>query len=409
MKKLLKALVVTAIAIAAVVIVCTAANRINEKSIIKYIDEYGRVEYEDQLVPSVDERGNYCFVTDGDFKVMQLTDIHLGGGFLFAGGDKKAMHAVAAMVAAEKPDLVIVTGDISFAVPWSGTLNNAIAHGYFKRLMENLGVYWTVTFGNHDTEKYDFYDRAAVAEMYNDEALQYCLFSSDDGGVYGDGNHVITVKNSLGLVKDAFIMIDSNSYSEKDVFGIGWDYDNIHEDQIEWYRENVEYYTAKNLEVYNSLDESDRPEDFDTDAVRSYVYMHIPPAEVRDAYNDADKGEVADHEKYGVIGESEPYVYSSEYPDSFFETVVELGSTKAIFFGHDHLNSLHIMREGVLLAYGYSIDYSAYAGSTGYQRGCTTLTLFADGETALEYWNYYSGKYDNLDDKVDMTLPDGYN
>ena len=138
MKKLLKALVVTAIAIAAVVIVCTAANRINGKSIIKYIDEYGRVEYEDQLVPSVDERGNYCFVTDGDFKVMQLTDIHLGGGFLFAGGDKKAIHAVAAMVAAEKPDLVIVTGDISFAVPWSGTLNNAIAHGYFKRFKPTI-------------------------------------------------------------------------------------------------------------------------------------------------------------------------------------------------------------------------------------------------------------------------------
>ena len=56
--------------------------------------------YENQLMPEKDERGNACFTTDGDFKVMQLTDLHLGGGVLFADGDKRAIHAVAAMVEA---------------------------------------------------------------------------------------------------------------------------------------------------------------------------------------------------------------------------------------------------------------------------------------------------------------------
>lgn len=407
-KKILKVLAIIA---ATVVILATAIliiNAIHRDGMEKYIDTFGRVEYEHQLTPERDELGNWVFTTDGDFKVMQLTDVHLGGGFLFADGDKRAIHAVAAMVAEEKPDLVVVTGDISFAVPWCGTLDNSIAHSYFKQLMENLGVYWTVTFGNHDAEKYNLYDRAAVADMYSDEALEYCLFSAGPEDVFGECNHVITVKNSLGLTTSAFVMIDSNAYTDKDVFGIGWDYDNVHDDQVEWYRENIEYYTEKNAALYTILDESVRPEEFDTGAVRSYLYMHIPPEEMLKAYNEAAKGDISDTEVYGIVGEGGQVVYSSAYPDGLFECVRELGSTKAIFFGHDHLNSLHLEYEGVLLAYGYSIDYSAYAGATGYQRGCTMLTLSENGSHELTYSNYYSDKYDHLDDKVDMTLPEAY-
>ena len=404
-------LIIAAALVGAVAILLTTAaiaNAVSRSEMEEYIDGYGKVAYENQLKPTVDERGNYVFTTDGDFKVMQLTDIHIGGGFLYADGDKKAIHAVAAMIKEEKPDLVIVTGDISFAVPMSGSLDNSRAHGYFKRLMENLGVYWTVTFGNHDAEKYNYYDREDVAEMYLDGNLRYCLFTESPDDVFGESNHVITVKNSLGLVTGAYVMIDSNAYTDKDIFGLGWDYDNVHDDQIEWYRETVEYYTAKNLATYNSLDESLRPRDFDLSAVRSYMYMHIPPAEMLEEYNKAAEGDITDCDRYGIAGETGQVVYSSAYPDILFETVVELGSTKAIFFGHDHLNSLRFTRDGVYMAYGMSIDYSAYAGATGYQRGCTILTLRADGGVEIINSGYYSGLYDCLDDGVDMTLPEMY-
>lgn len=408
LKRLLITLTIIAGAVAALVLTGVIANAVCRSRMEEFIDGYGRVEYENQLTPQVDERGNYYFTTDSEFKVLQLTDVHLGGGFFFADGDRKALHAVAAMVEAEKPDLVIVTGDISFAVPWSGTLDNSHAHGYFKRLMENLGVYWTVTFGNHDSEKYNYYDRSAVAEMYLDSSLEYCLFTESPEGVFGESNHIITVKNSLGLIKDAFVMIDSNSYTDKDIFGLGWDYDNVHDDQINWYRENIEYYTAKNLTVYNSLDESLRPAGFNTDAVRSYMFMHIPPEEMRIAYTEAAKGDITDYEKYGIVGEGDLVVYSSAYPDNLFETIVELGSTKGVFFGHDHLNSMRFTYQGVLLAYGCSIDYSAYAGGVGYQRGCATLTVGGEGDAVFTQKNYYSGLYDSLDDGVDMTLPEMY-
>ena len=409
--KALKILLIILISVLALAVlwtaVCLVGNSIHRKNMESYIDGFSRVGYEHQLTPSVDERGNYTFITDGDFKVMQLTDIHLGGGFLFADGDKKAIHAVASMITEEKPDLVIVTGDISFAVPWSGTLDNSIAHGYFKRLMENLGVYWTVTFGNHDAEKYNFHNRRAVADMYEDNSLEYCLFSSGPEDIFGESNHIITIQSTLGLTTSAFVMIDSNAYTEKDIFGLGWDYDNVHEDQINWYEEAVGYYTEKNQQVYMAMDENLRPEDFDS-TVPSYMYMHIPPEEMLIAYREASAGDISDTDKYGVAGEVGKVVYSSEYPDLLVETVVRLGSTKAIFFGHDHLNSLRFNYQGVLLSYGMSIDYSAYAGSTGYQRGCTLLTVGSDGTHSVRYSSYYSGIYDNLDDGTDTSLPEAY-
>ena len=409
LKRLLKVLAVIAAVVLLLTVTCLIANGISRGSMEAYIDGFERVDYENQLTPSVDERGNYYFVTDGDFKVMQITDVHIVGGFLFAENDKRALHAVATMIEAEKPDLVIVTGDISFAVPWGGTLDNSVAHGYFIRLMERLGVYWTVTFGNHDAEVYNIHNRAAVADMYSDDSLEYCLFSAGPEDIFGECNHVITVENSQGLITSSYVMIDSNSYVDGNLLGFLGDYDNVHDDQVEWYRDTIEYYTAKNLETYNALDESERPEDFNTDAILSYMYMHIPPEEMRIAYNEAAEGDISDHEVYGIAGEDGKVVYSSEYPDNLFETVLMLGSTKGIFFGHDHLNSLHLNYRGVTLAYGYSIDYSAYAGGTGYQRGCTLLTVSRDGEAALRYSNYYSGLYDNLDDNVDMTLPERYN
>ena len=58
------------------------------------------------------------FTTDSDFKVMQITDVHLGGGFLSYSEDRMALNAIAAMIGYEKPDLVVFTGDQAFAVPY---------------------------------------------------------------------------------------------------------------------------------------------------------------------------------------------------------------------------------------------------------------------------------------------------
>lgn len=388
------------------------ANKINEQAMNEYIDSFGKAELIDQLVPEYEESGKAYFTTDRDFKVLHLTDIHIGGGVLSIEKDKKAINAVAAMVTAEKPDLVIVTGDISFAVPWAGTINNSYAHKYFIRLMENLGVYWTVTFGNHDSEVYDYYGRSAVADMYEDESLEYCLFDRGPENIFGECNHVINVKNSKGLITKSFIMMDTNSYTWEDPLGIFWIYDNIHKDQIDWYENTIKDLNAYNASLLDLLPESERPEDVENyTTIQSLLFVHIPLMEVREAYNEYLAAGESDTEnvKYieGKVGESDPYVYCSEDEENMFETMLSLGSTKAMFYGHDHLNNIVLDYKGITLSYGYSIDYLAYSGidEIGSQRGCTVINCATDTSFEIIHENYYQDKYLPLYEKeiVDLT------
>lgn len=412
MKKLLKVLLWIVIAVAVICASLAVANKISEAAMIKYIDTFGAVEGGSTLVPEKDEFGNWYFTTDGEFKVLHLTDVHICGGVFTIGKDRKAMNAVAAMVTAEKPDLVVVTGDISFAIPTTGTLNNKYAHEYFKRLMENLGVYWTVTFGNHDSEKYNFHDRAAVAKMYSDESLERCLFSAGPADVFGECNHVINVKNSQGLITESLVMIDTNAYLDEDILGLGWKYDNVRESQVQWYKENIERYSAYNKSVYDALPEETRPADAERyTTVKSMMFMHIPIKEVKYAYdeyvNNGRQNTTDVTFVTGNDGESDDVVYCPVEDEQLFETILELSSTEALFYGHDHLNNFVMEYKGVTLCYGMSIDYSAYFGidKKGYQRGCNVITCAPDGSFEISHQNYYQDKYQPLYEKesVDMS------
>ena len=379
-------------------------NEENAKEMMEYIDTFTFDRSREVLEPALDEYGNWYFTTDEDFKVLHLTDIHITGGFLNKDQDKKAINAVASMIVAEDPDLVIVTGDIAFAIPDTGTIDNKYAHQMFIRLMENLGVYWTVTFGNHDDEAFNSYRRQAVADMYADEKLEKCLFKHSPNGVSGMGNHVINVKNTAGEVTKSLIMMDTHAYINSDLIlgtidALLWNYDSIKQDQVDWYKSIVSTY----------------------EPMSSLLFFHIPLGEVKDAYDEYISNDRTDTEDtkwhYGEDGEdrSGEVVYASRLEDEFFETILELGNTKGIFFGHDHCNNFIIEYKGVLCSYGYSIDYSAYDGdleNKGLQRGCTVLTLTPDGELTVEnivHENYYQDKYQPLYEKEEVDMTPLYN
>ena len=409
MKKALKIIGIVLASLALIFGIFAVVNQIGEKQMNKYIDTFSAVTVEGQLTPVL-ENGEYYFTTDRDFRVMQLTDVHLGGGFLSRKEDKMTINAIAAMVAQEKPDLIIVTGDVSFAVPYiSGTINNAIAHRMFMRLMERLEIPWTIVFGNHDSEAYNYYNRVAVSEMYDDETLEYCLFIPD-GELSGEGNHVINVKNSAGLITESFYMIDTHSYTDKDPLGIKWDYDYVKQDQIDWYAGKVEAHKAANADVYAALTDEQKTEYADLLEPKSLMFMHIPLREVKAAYDEyvANDRQDTENVKYirGFDGETDEVVYSSRTDELLFETILKKGSTKGLFFGHDHLNNFVLEYKGVRLSYGYSIDYLAYSDidTRGYQRGCTVITCKTNGDAQISHENYYQDKYVPLYEKeiVDM-------
>jgi predicted MPP superfamily phosphohydrolase len=363
-----------------------------------------QVEYAtgERLVPTKDEDGFWTFTTDRDFKIMQLTDIHIGGGFMSTQNDQWAMDAVATMILQEKPDLVVVTGDIAFPVPYiSGTFNNLSGTSIFAYLMESLGVYWTFTFGNHDTEAYSYYSREELCQYYERRLrrdFDYCLFESGfSGDDKGYGNNVIKVKNSAGLVTQAIFTLDSHSYIDGDIFGIEWKYDNLHKSQVDWYKNQVSTMISSNKAI--------NP---DATTLDNIAFFHIPIGEYRDAWKErveaGDKDTANVKLQYGNMGESAGEkngvitygIYSGMHNCEFFEAGLTSG-LQATFCGHDHLNNFSVKYNGgsgdryIQLTYGMSIDYLAYVSADEHeQRGCTIITLAPDGTCSITPKNYYT-------------------
>lgn len=396
-KIFLKVLLGIVIAILAIALIVVIMNAISVKSSNNFISTVKPVEYESQLEPQQDTE-NLCsyFITDEDFKVLQLTDVHIGAGFLSAKKDSMAINAVEAMVRAEKPDLVIVTGDIGYPVPYqAGTLNNKNAATIFANLMENMGVYWCPTFGNHDTEAYSYFDRESISRVYNNkEKYPHCLFQVGPEDVDGYGNYVVKVKKTTGEVTQAFFMIDSHSYTDNDYFGALWKYDCVHKSQIDWYENQVKAMTEENGGV----------------TPKSLMFFHIPIKEMQTAYYEyRDNGNKnTDRVQFvsGNIGETGKVVYASDHNEGLFDTIKALNSTQGIFFGHDHTNSFALIYDGIYMSYSYSVDYLAYFGIAQYgvQRGCNVITVKPDGTFDNHLENYYQDKYQTINQKEKVKM-----
>ena len=401
-KKGKKALLIVFAIIAIIAVIIAELNYLSVQKLIEQGNSYEKVEFENQLIPEKDENGNWYFTTDGDFKVMHLTDIHIGGGFMSKEVDEKALNAVAAMVTKEKPDLVIATGDIAYPIPYvAGTFNNHSGAKAFANLMEKLGVYWDVTFGNHDAEAYSYFGREAMGEFYENENYQYCLFRSGPEDVDGFGNHVIEIKNSDGVITQSLFLIDSQAYVKDNIIkSIMGTYDNIHENQVEWYEAEVLRMNSENEKI--SAEYS---------TVKSLAFFHIPLVEMLDGWTEFKENDYKDTENFkfidGIMGEGGKVVYCGLGEDEMFEKMLELDSTKAMFNGHDHLNSTTFEYKGIQFSYGYSIDYLAYGDidKLGSQRGCTMITCKPDTTFAIDKYNYYSDRYDMEGfDKEEVTM-----
>ncbi|MGN1201645.1 MAG: metallophosphoesterase [Eubacterium sp.] len=398
-KIFLKVLIIIILVLALLCGILASVSAVGLKSNGNFIESIDTVSYDNQLEPTLDDDGFYSFTTDRDFKIVQLTDVHIGGGFMSIKKDSMAINAVAAMLTEEKPDLVVVTGDIAYPVPFqSGTFNNKTSARLFAQLMEKLGVYWTLTFGNHDTEAYSYYTREEIAELYSSEDFPHCLFQAGPDDVDGSGNHVINIKNTKGEITQSLFMLDSNSYVDGDILGAMWKYDCIHENQVQWYEDTLISLQSENNNVMP----------------KSLAFFHMPLQEYQQAWYEYIDNDCKDTENvqyvYGKAGEVDIIVYPSEYNYGFFDRAKELGSTQGMFCGHDHLNNFSVEYKGIRLTYGYAIDYLAYSGimKYGLQRGCTVINVSPDGSFDCYRENYYQDKYSPVNEKEQVILDSNY-
>ncbi len=294
------------------------------------------------------------------FRILQLTDIHIGGGCLSVKQDKQALLAVEKVVKAAKPDFIIVTGDIAYPIPFfSGTLNNLKASKMFGCLMTKLGVPWTMVFGNHDSESFARYRKAQIADYYM--SLPNCYLEKGSADITGVGNYMIKLNNADGSLNNLLMFVDSNAYLTWNFFS---GFDTIHDDQIEWYKKTV-------------LDNSEIGK-----ISPSLAFFHIPPKEFKEAWEKCYRGSEEVKYHLGFVEEKDNYFgYPKTKEGNFFKEMVKFGSCKGMFMGHDHLNTLSLTYQGIRLTYGMSIDYLAYKkiSEVNTQRGGTIVEIYDDG------------------------------
>ncbi len=318
---------------------------------------------------------------DRNLKVLQLTDIHIGNGPFTVKKDKKAISAICSLIEHVVPDLIVLSGDMVFPVSViTGSNDNLAALKALTSLIEAYKTPWTLCFGNHDAESMAKFSKSEICNYLESDELEYCLFNRGPSELDGMGNHLINVYNFDNSFNSTIFFFDNGMYlGETQLSG----YQEITESQTNWYREKVE-----NFSVYYGK------------TIDSYVYYHVPGKEYELGWESYKNGLEDSTYFFGQAGEKNERISCPSELGTFFPTVVELGSTKAIFCGHDHLNDFSIEYKGVRLTYGKSIDYTAYVfqgiANKTEQRGGTVLSINTSTSQAEEKFSISSIKLEDI-------------
>ena len=334
-----------------------------------YINSLPVVERGADHIEYDDESGVYTITSeDDDFKILHLTDIHLGGSLFSYRQDSKALEACYILIENTHPDLVIVTGDLSFPLGiMSMSFNNSAPVYQFAAFMRNLGIPWAFTYGNHDTESLASLNKEELNSVFMSLSFKTSgtlLYPYVQPEVTGRNNQLIELRNADGSLNTGLFLIDSNAYTGE---GINV-YDFIHDDQVDWYTAEVE---RMNTEAGHT--------------VPSMIFFHIPLQQYRTAYELYEAGSDEVTYFFGENGEKMiDKVCCSDYPSSLFDRAREIGC-EAMFCGHDHYNNMSLEYQGVRLTYGMSIDYLVMPGieKDTEQRGGELITIHADGSWDL--------------------------
>ncbi|MDD4823586.1 MAG: metallophosphoesterase family protein [Bacteroidales bacterium] len=296
------------------------------------------------------------FNKQGTFKIVQFTDVH------YVPNDPRsdtAMIVIREVLDAEKPDIVIFTGDIVTGKPahqgW-----NTVAGEVIKR-----NIPFAVALGNHDDE----------TDMTRDQLAQMIvrfpgnLNAEKQKGVKGFLHTVIPVRHAKGGNAALLYIMDSNNYSTIDSLkGYGW----FTADQIAWYERQSRKYNKKN------------------DTLPALAFFHIPLPEYRTAY---------DKLKTDLPGSRREEECAPELNTGMFYAMHRRGDVMATFTGHDHDNDYVAPYLGIWLCYGrFTGGKTTY---TNLKNGARIIELHEGQRTFTTWVRLFGGE---VADRIDYPL-----
>lgn len=353
-----------------------------------------------QKTGEVEKASSLTVKSDGSFKIMQLTDLHLTTGGTYK-QDNETLRWVEEVLDSVNPDLVELTGDIV----GGGVKGRNAGLLALANIFEEREIYWAYTFGNHDGEhsqkengsdwwigkegKQTNLTEACAETAYTLNTDEYTAFYGDNtkgnlelyellkGYKYslltrseeekasekasdhmGVGNYVIDLKDSEGNVKFALFHMDTHGKFYLNPKGntdpdnyIDAGYVGLTDMQVEWYENKVAEYSEN--------------------GIGSAIFMHVPNFGYRMAYEAftglnkygvpqyTEKAAIAHWSEMEIIPEdlASMYVayrpakynkiafeknegiYAPRWDDGLMDSIYFNPSTVLISVGHDHNNS----------------------------------------------------------------------
>lgn len=265
---------------------------------------------------------NLKFGADGKFKIAQITDVHYNG----SKESKAALKVLDDVLSQDRPDLIVLTGDIIWGRPAKENLLAVL------NCVSKYGIPFVYEFGNHDWEQglsnRELYD---IARGVKNNILPDLKGSKEL-------DYVLKLKDREGKADAAALYcLDSHAYpagfpADKSHGTYAW----LTFDQVDWYRQQ-----SKALKEANG-----------GKTLPALAFFHIALPE----FNQAVANENAT-----LIGTRREQACGPEFNSGMFTAMMEGGDVMGVFVGHDHDNDYAVMWHNILLAYGrYSGGNTVY-------------------------------------------------
>ena len=286
------------------------------------------------------EKYRLTFNENSKFKIVQFTDLHLKNGDPTA---TRTLELVKSILAAEKPDVAVLTGDVVWALPdrepWT----------VLSKIFEDAKTPFAVVFGNHDGEENTKITRPEIMDIL----MQSPYFVGEKGPeeIPGVGNYVVPVYGRDNKMAALLYCFDSNSYSTNPRLS---GYEPIHFDQIAWYRRQSEKYTAAN---------GGKP-------LPALAFFHIPLQEY---------GHVSDRLFPNFPRRGQP---GPSHNTGLFGSFLEKEDVMGVFVGHVHGSDYIGIEKYISLGYGRVTGWGAGAVK---ERGARIIEIY-EGEFVFDSW-----------------------
>lgn len=319
---------------------------------------------------------------NGQFKIVQLSDLHLsvGNGKCLdefpltenCQAGPKTLKFVNEVLDIEKPDLVVFTGDQIIGDQCKQDSATAILKALAPVISRKFP--YSICWGNHDDE--GSMSRWELSEFVS--KLPYSLFivgSKDTpDNSFGVGNYLLEVLGPDNRPEIFLYFLDSHKYSINIRKYPGYDW--IKESQWE-YMKHISKSKVSNIKPL------------------SMAFFHIPLPEYLNFYSKTGK-------RNPIIGNAKEGITAPNYNSGGALALRELG-VSAVSVGHDHCNDYCLTNDfednndNILLCYGGAVGEGGYAGYGGTERRIRIFLLDVK-EGTIKTWKRLNSSPTNIFD-----------